>query len=103
MKLEAKTGWGEVTEVEIANLSRLTISATDEEIGLTLAESKAILSVSHKAVATTQIDEIVACARVCRSCLELLPIRDRRTRKLQTLFGTVEESAPRIRVLRLRE
>jgi hypothetical protein len=98
IKLEAKTGWGEVTEVEIATLSRRAMSATDEDIGLSLAESKAILASLQQAMVTAQIDEYVTCARVCRSCLKFLPIRDHRTRKLQTLFGTVVVSAPRIQV-----
>ncbi len=65
---------------------------------MSLAESKVILAALQQAIVTTQIDEYVTCARVCRSCLSFLPIRDRRTRKLQTLFGTVVVSAPRLRV-----
>ena len=96
IKLEAKTGWGEVTEVEIASLSRRTIAATDEDIGLLLAEGKAIMAALQQAIVTTQIDEYVTCARACRSCLSFLSIRDRRCRTLQTLFGTVVVSAPRV-------
>ena len=40
IKLEVKTCSGEIHEVEIATLSRCTVSATDEDIGLSLAESK---------------------------------------------------------------
>jgi len=40
IKLEAKTGWGEVTEVDIASLSRRTIAATDEDIGMSLAAGR---------------------------------------------------------------
>ena len=98
IKLEAKTCFGEIHEVEIATLSRRTVSATDEDIGLSLAESKAILAALQHAIVTTQIDQYIACARVCKSCLAFLPIRDRRTRKLQPLFGTIEVCAPRIRV-----
>jgi hypothetical protein len=98
IKLESKTGWGEVTEGEIATLTRRVTATTDEDIGLSLAESKAILSTLQRATITGQIDEYVACAQICRSCLEFLPVRDRRTRKIQTLFGTVEVCAPRIRV-----
>ncbi len=39
IKLESKTGWGEVTEVEIATVTRRVTAATDEDIGLSLAES----------------------------------------------------------------
>jgi len=66
IKLEVKTGWGEVTQVEIASLSRRIIAATDEDIGLSLAEGKAIVAVLQQAIVTTQIDEYVTCARVCR-------------------------------------
>ncbi len=66
IKLEVKTGWGEITQVEIASLSRRTIAATDEDIGLSLAEGKAIVAVLQQAIVTTQIDEYVTCARVCR-------------------------------------
>jgi len=57
IKLEAKTCFGEIDEVEIATLSRCTVSATDEDIRLSLAESKAILAALQHAIATTQIDE----------------------------------------------
>ena len=77
IKLEAKTGWGEVTQVENASLSRRTIAVTDEDIGLSLAKGKAIVAVLQQAIVTTQIDEYVTCARVCRSCLSFLSIRDR--------------------------
>ncbi len=97
IKLESKTGWGEVTEVEIATLNRRVTAATDEDIGLSLAGSKAILSTLQRAMVTGQTGEYVASAQICRNCLEFLPIRDRRTRKIQTLSGTVEVCAPRIR------
>jgi len=34
IKLEEKTGWGKVTEVEIARLARRTIAATDDTLTL---------------------------------------------------------------------
>jgi ribosomal protein L40E len=81
IKLETKTCLSEIHEVEIATLSRYTVAATDEDIGLTLAESKAILAALQHAIVTTQIDEYVASRQVCKSCEAILPIRDRRTRK----------------------
>jgi hypothetical protein len=44
------------------------------------------------------MEEFITCARVCGDCQKLRPLRDRRTRKVQTLFGTVTVDAPRIRV-----
>ena len=44
------------------------------------------------------MEEFITCARVCGDCLNFRPLRDRRTRKVQTLFGTITVDAPRIRV-----
>src|SRR3954470_22837983 len=49
-----------------------------------------------------QLAEYAAHRRVCPDCGELQPLKDRRTRRLQTLFGTVEIEAPRFRVCRCR-
>ncbi len=57
IKLEAKTVLGEVTKVEIATVSRRVVSATDEDVGPSLAESKAILSTLQQAIVTAQLDE----------------------------------------------
>ena len=46
--------------------------------------------------------EYAACRRVCPGCGLLQRLKDRRTRRLQTLFGTVEVEAPRFRVCRCR-
>ena len=64
IKLEVKTCSGEIHEVEIATLSRCTVSATDEDIGLSLADSKAILTALQHAIVTTQVDEYVASSKV---------------------------------------
>jgi len=40
--------------------------------------------------------------RVCAACGMLRPLKERRTRRLQTLFGTVEVEAPRFKVCRCR-
>jgi len=40
---------------------------------------------------------------VCAACGVLQPFKDRRTRRLQTLFGTVEVEAPRFKVCRCRQ
>ena len=41
--------------------------------------------------------------RACAACGVLQPLKDRRTRRLQTLFGTVEVEAPRFKVCRCRQ
>jgi hypothetical protein len=72
---------------------------TADEIGLTLDEAKTLLAELQRRMVESQIEEKIACARVCTQCLRSQPIRDRRTRTLQTLFGTVRVvEAPRIRL-----
>ncbi|ACB97335.1 hypothetical protein [Beijerinckia indica] len=43
IKLEATTGWGEVIEYEVGQLERQFATATAEDFGPTLKESKDIL------------------------------------------------------------
>jgi hypothetical protein len=96
VKLEAKTGWGEVETIEVGRLERQVVGLTGEEVGLTLAEGKALLADLARLVLQTQMEEFTTCARVCRDCMKLRRVRDRRTRKIQTLFGTITFDAPRI-------
>src|ERR1700722_3440014 len=98
IKLEARSGWGAVETIEVGRLDRRVIGLTADEVGLTLAEGKDLLSELQRLVLQTQIEEYVMCARVCRECLTLRRQRDCRTRTLQTLFGTVEVDAPRISI-----
>ena len=44
IKLEARTGWGEVETIEVGRLKRRVVGLTADEIGLTLAEGKDFLS-----------------------------------------------------------
>jgi hypothetical protein len=88
VKLEAKTGWGEVETIEVGTLERRVVGLTAEEIGLTLAEGKDLLGELARLILQTQMEEFATCARVCRDCMKLRRQRDNRTRKTQTLFGT---------------
>ncbi|MDO9714520.1 ISKra4 family transposase, partial [Paracraurococcus lichenis] len=46
----------------------------------------------------SQAAEYAAHHRVCPHCRVSQPLKDRRTRRVQTLFGTVEVEAPRFRI-----
>jgi hypothetical protein len=98
VKLEAKYGWGEVQTFEIGRVARRVQELTTDEIGLMLDEAKALLAELQRRMVETQIEEKIACMRACTCCLRSQPIRDRRTRTRQTLFGTVRVAAPRIRL-----
>ena len=100
VRLEARTNRGEVETTELATLSRPAMGGTLAEIGLTLAEAKALLTKLQASILCDQLAEYAAHRRVCPDCGMLQPLKDRRTRRLQTLFGTVEIEAPRFRVCR---
>jgi hypothetical protein len=102
VRLEARTDKGEVKTTELVRFRRPAMAGTLAEIGLTLAEAKALLSKLQARMLCDQVAEYAARCRVCPDCGELQPLKDRRTRRLQTLFGTVEIEAPRFRVCRCR-
>jgi hypothetical protein len=96
VKLEAKTGWGEVETIEVGKLERRVVGLTAEEVGLTLAEGKNLLGELARLILQTQMEEFTTCARVCRDCLKFRRLRDQRSRKIQPPFGTIAVDAPRI-------
>ena len=98
IKLEARSGWGEVETIEVGRLKRRVVGLTAGEVGLTLAEGKDLLSELQRLVLQTQMEEYTMCARVGSECLTLRRQCDCRTRTIQTLFGTVEVDAPRISI-----
>src|SRR4051812_37067204 len=102
VRLEARTDKGEVKTAELVTFRRPAMARTLAEIGLTLAEAKALLTKLQASMLCDQLAEYAAHRRVCPDCGELQPLKDRRTRRLQTLFGTVEIEAPRFRVCRCR-
>ncbi len=98
IKLEARSGWGEVETIEVAHFKRRVVGLTAEEIGLSLDEAKQVLAELQRLVLQTQMEEYTYCARVCPACLKVRRQRDCRTRTIQTLFGTVTVDAPRINI-----
>jgi len=102
VRLEARTSAGEVTTTELVTFSRPVVVSTLAEIGLVLSETKAVLAKLQASMLCGQVAAYAAHHRVCAACGVLQPFQDRRTRRLQTLFGTVEVEAPRFKVCRCR-
>ncbi len=100
VRLEARTSQGEVKTTELVTFSRPPMISTLAEIGLALAETKTLLAKLQASMLCSQFAEYTALRRVCVECGALQPFKDRRTRRLQTLFGTVEVEAPRFKVCR---
>jgi len=102
VRLEARTSAGEVKSTELATFSRPGVVSTLAEVGLVLAETKMLLARLQASMLCGQVAAYAAHHRVCAACGVLLPLKDRRTRRLQTLFGTVEVEAPRFKLCRCR-
>src|ERR671917_477594 len=102
VRLEARTDQGELETMELVTFSRPALVNTLAEIGLSLAEAKALLAGLQASMLCGQVAGYAARYRPCPACGVLQPLKDRRTRRLQTLFGTVEVEAPRFRVCRCR-
>src|ERR1700709_2192058 len=96
--LEARTSEGEVTTTELVTFSRAVIDSTLTDVGLVLSETKALSARLQTSMVCDQVAEYAARRRICVHCEVLQPLKERRTRRLQTLFGTVEVAAPRFKV-----
>ena len=103
VRLEARTSGGEVTTTELVTISRPVVVSTLAEIGLLLSETKALLAKLQASMLCGQAAAYAAHHRACAVCGALQPLKDRRTRRLQTLFGTVEVKAPRFKACRCRQ
>ncbi len=103
VRLEARTSAGEVTTTELVTFSGPGVASTLAEIGLTLAETKTLLAKLQAGMLCGQVAAYAAHHRACAACGVLRPLKDRRTRRLQALFGTVEVEAPRFKVCRCRQ
>ncbi len=90
VRLEARTSAGEVKTTELVTFSRPGVVSTLAEVGLMLAETKALLAKLQASMLCEQVAAYAAHHQVCAACGVLQPFKDRRTRRLQTLFGTVE-------------
>jgi hypothetical protein len=100
--LEARTSDGGVRTTELTTFSRPVMGSTFADVGLVLSETKALSAKLQASMLYDQMAEYAAHRRICVHCGMLQPLKERRTRRLQTLFGTVEIAAPRFKVCRCR-
>ena len=63
VKLEAKSGWGEVETIEVGRIEGRVVGLTADEVGLTLAEGKELLGELARLVLPTQMEEFTMCAK----------------------------------------
>src|SRR3954468_2192132 len=86
VRLEARTDQGKVKTTELVRFRRPVMASTLAEIGLTLAEAKARLSKLQGSMLCDQLAEYAARCWVCPDCGVPQTLKDRHTRRLQTLL-----------------
>jgi hypothetical protein len=69
-------------------------------LGPTLADAKAVLAGMQRHLVQVQVSDYCRGRRCCPHCQERLPLKDIRTRRLSSLFGTVEVQGPRFKPCR---
>ena len=88
-------------EVHAGGSASTTCSAAT--LGLTLAEAKEILAGLQRDLVQAQTEEHCQSRRRCPRCGAQRPLKDRRPRRLRSLFGVVEVRAPRFTPCRCSE
>lgn len=87
---------GRVLERElVAKLERGAVGVGPEEVGLSLAEGKAVLRQVQARMIRMQVDALEAAHRKCRLCGRNQRVKDVRTRCVRTVFGAVRVSCRR--------
>jgi hypothetical protein len=81
-----------VTEVITLNKHNQRI----EHLGLTLAESKQLLSTLQQHLLQQQVDTLLDTCSTCPDCGTPLKLKARASRLFRTLFGTFQFSSPRL-------
>ena len=71
-----------------------------DPLGLTLDDGKTLLAGVQRHLVQARVAEYSGLRRHCSHCRGLRPVKDTRTRRLSSLFGTVEVPAPRFKPCR---
>ena len=79
----------------VSRVERPACGIGPEEIGLTLEEGKAVLRKVQAQIVQTQVDVLGGAHKGCLGCGRNQRVKDLRTRKVRTVFGTVQVSCRR--------
>jgi hypothetical protein len=85
---------------EVARGGCADLHSTFDPLGLTLDDGKLLLAGVQRRLVEARVAEYSALRRRCSHCRSLRPLKDARTRRLNSLFGTVEVPAPRFKPCR---
>jgi hypothetical protein len=92
--IEGRDEFGEVQRAQLQiekGFDRLTAG----EIGLSIDDGKRIMTTLQDLVVKQELAAYALAHRICPSCERFRPFKDYTTRKIRTVFGTVEVKNPR--------
>jgi hypothetical protein len=87
LRAQLVTDWGEVTEVDVAEVSRPARALNANTLGLSLTDGKALLQRLQQTIAGAQAEELCALHRVCQRCHRRNAVKDYRPRKIDTVLA----------------
>lgn len=96
IRVEITTDWDETDTFEICQIERPYCQLEPGSVGLSLAEGKDVLHRLQGIVVAAQAEEVCMMRRFCTRCHRWLDLKDRRIRKVDTVFGTVPFRSARI-------
>ena len=92
--IEGTDAFGEVRRHEIL-IDKSWDGLVDGEVGLSVEDGKKIMAALQTAIVAQEADTYTLFRRICPDCGVLRPVKDYTTRRIRTVFGTVEVRNPR--------
>lgn len=92
--IQGKNEFGEVCRREV-RVDKSWESLFDGEVGLSIEAGKKIMAALQGAVVSHEAETYSLFRRVCSDCHTFRPVKDYTTRRIRTVFGTVEVRNPR--------
>jgi hypothetical protein len=97
--IEGRDAFGDVRRKEI-RIDKSWERLVDGEIGLSIEDGKKIMAALQSAVVNDEAEAYALFRRVCPGCSTFRPVKDYTTRRIRTVFGTVEVRNPRLMLSR---
>ncbi|HTN64425.1 MAG TPA: hypothetical protein VL147_23180 [Devosia sp.] len=94
ISIERKNEFCDICRREI-RINKSDERLRDGDLGLSINDGKKIMVALQTAVMTQEAEAYTLFRRVCPDCHSLRPVKDYTTRRIRTVFGTVEVRNPR--------
>ena len=92
--IEGRDDFGEVQRAQM-RIGKDFERLKSGEIGLSIDDGKRIMMMLQELVVKQEVASYALARRVCPECERLRPVKDYTTRKIRTVFGTIEVKNPR--------